>query len=108
MDTTQYAEGQFISPELVKNSKSKKVYIAGDAEIVQGKFGDKLEVDVELDGKKKRWGLNRDQVKALHEFGKDSKLWVGKWVSLKVVNIGGKETVVAIPEQDSTEEVISD
>jgi len=106
MDTTQYAEGQFITPELVKQSPSKKVYIAADAKIVQGKFGDKLEVAVEMDGRPKTWGLNRSHVKALHVFGKDSKTWVNHWVKLVVVNIGGKEQIVAEPELNKDEVIV--
>ena len=107
MDTMQFAEGQYVNAELLKTSPSKKVYIAGDAKIVEGKFGDRLELPVELDGKPKTWTLNRDQVKTLHQaYGKDSKLWVGKTVKLTPVNLGGKETLVCEPETVKTEEVL--
>lgn len=106
MDTTQYAEGQYINPELVKKSPSKRVYISGDVKVVPGKFGDKLELPVELDGKPKTWGLNRNHVKALHVFGRDSKQWVGKEVKLSVVNISGKEEVIAEPIQNKEEVII--
>ena len=106
MDTTQYAEGQYIGAELLKGSPSKKVYISADAKVVEGKYGDKLELQVEMDGKSKIWGLNRDHVKALQEaYGKDSRGWVGQTVSLRVVTMGGKESVLAIPEKTKTEEV---
>jgi len=105
VDTTQYAEGQFLNPEMVKQSPSKKVYISGDAKVVAGKFGDKLELPIEMDGKQKTWGLARDHVKALQEFGKDSKLWVGKNVNLRVINANGKESILAIPEVVKTEKV---
>ena len=97
MNTEAFGESAYITPELVKLSTTKKVYIAGDAKIVQGKFGDKLELPVEIDNKPKTWGLNRDHVKSLQQFGKDSKTWLGKWVELRVVNNGQKEIIVAIP-----------
>lgn len=97
MDTTQYGESAYLTPELVKNSATKRLYIAGDVKIVPGKFGDKLELPVEIDNKAKTWGLSRDHVKSLQQFGKDSKAWLGKWVEVRVVNNGQKEVIVAIP-----------
>jgi hypothetical protein len=111
MDTSQYGESAYITPELVKQSTAKKVYICGVAKIVQGKFGDKLELPVELDGKQKTWGLNRTVVQALQKFGegkpnpKDDKHWVGKYVELRVINDGTKEIIVAIPVLTQTEAV---
>ena len=105
MDTTQYGESAYITPDLVKQSASKRVYIAGDAKIVMGKFGDKLELPVELDGKQKTWGLNREIVKNLQQFGKDSKAWVGKWVELRIINDNGKEKICAFPIITPTEDI---
>jgi hypothetical protein len=103
MDTSQYGESAYITPELVKFSASKKVYICGIAKVVQGKFGDKLELPVEIDGKQKTWGLNRTLVQALHQFGddkenpKDDKHWIGKWVQLSLKFENGKDVIVASP-----------
>ena len=109
MDTTQFAEGQWINAELIKKSPSKKMYISGDAKIVAGKFGDKLEVPVEIDDKPKTWTVTRDQVKALHTaYGKDSKLWVGKNVNMKVVDVNNKETVIVEPILDVVQELVED
>ncbi len=105
MDTSNFGESAYITPELVKTSTTKRIYIAGDAKIVQGKFGDKLELPVEIDNKPKTWGLNRDHVKALQQFGKDSKQWLGKWVELRVVNNGQKEVIIAIPVLTQTEAI---
>ena len=105
MDTTQYGESVYIAPDLVKQSASRRVYIAGDARIIKGKWGDQLELPVELDGKPKTWGLTRDVVKTLQQFGKDSKQWVGKWVELRVINDAGKDKVMAFPIITPTEEI---
>jgi len=111
MDTKAFGESAYITPDLVKQSATKKVYICGTAKIVQGKYGDKLELPVELDSIAKIWGLNRSIVKALHEFGQgkanptDDKHWVGKWVSLSVIRDGEKELVVATPEIVQVESV---
>jgi hypothetical protein len=106
MDTQEFAEAKFIGVELIKQSPSKKVYISGDAAVVTGQFGDRLELPVELDNKKKTWTLTRDHVKALQEcYGKDSRAWVGQTIGLRVVNVGGKESVLAFPEKVKEEKV---
>ena len=105
MDSTAFGESAYITPDLVKQSTTKKVYITGDAKIVQGKFGDKLELPVEMDMKPKTWGLNRDQVKNLQQFGKDTKLWIGKYVELRVITMNNKDTIVAIPQLIQTETI---
>ena len=103
MDTKAFGESAYITPDLVKQSTTKRVYICGTAKITQGKFGDKLELPVELDGIAKTWSLNRPQVKTLQQFGTgnanptDDKHWVGKWVSLSVVKEREKDVIVATP-----------
>ncbi len=105
MDSTQFGESAYINPQLVKESISKKLYISGDAKIVEGKYGDKMELPVELDNKDKTWGLSRDIVKSLQAFGKDTKTWVGKWVKLTAVKVGDKEQIIAEPIITSAEQV---
>lgn len=110
MDTTRFAEGQFLNPELVKTSPTKKVYITGDAKEETNKFGNpQLTLPVEIDNKNKIWGLRMDHVKALQEaYGKESKAWIGQIISLRVVVVNGKEQLIAIPEasRPSVQEVV--
>jgi len=112
MDTKAFGESAYITPDLVKQSTAKKVYICGIAKIVQGKFGEKLDLPVELDGISKIWGLNRTIVKALQQFGAgkinptDDKHWVGKWVNLSVVRDGEKDVIIATPEIAPVETVV--
>ena len=107
MDTTKYAEGQFINPELVKASPTKKIYVSGDAKEEENKFGNlSLVLPVELDGKAKTWTLRMDHVKALQEaYGKDSRQWVGQTIGLSVVKVNGKEQLIAIPQKAKEETV---
>jgi ribosomal protein L21E len=98
VDTTEFEQGKYLNAELAETSPSKKVYIKADATIVEGKYGRKLEIQVELDGMTKTWNPNIDQVKELNKaFGKDSKLWVGRWVELKVFKVGDQKQISILP-----------
>jgi ribosomal protein L21E len=107
VDTTEFEQGKYLNAELAETSPSKKVYIKSDATIVDGKYGRKLEVQVELDGMTKTWNPNIDQVKELNKaFGKDSKLWVGRWVELKVFKVGDKKQISICPIVIKEERVV--
>ena len=103
MDTQEYGEGSYICVELLRASPTKRVYIRGDPNEVDGKFGPMLELPVELDGKIKKWSLKRAHVISLQTFGagknspKDSRHWVGKYVDLSIVTDGTREIIIATP-----------
>ena len=107
MDTTEFAEGQFLNPELVETSPTKKVVIQNEGTREINKFGNpSFSVNVLLDGKSKAWTLRQDHVKSLRTaFGYDSKFWVGQTINLRVVTLNGKKTIVAIPEVVKVEAV---
>ena len=84
MDTTCFAEGDYITAELVKNSPTKKLVIVDEAKSVPTKFGDRLECTVSIDGKLKKWKLNQASVKNMHQVSVDSKFWVQQVVQLTV------------------------
>jgi len=98
MDVSKFAEGQYINAEIVKNSPTRKLVIVSEGEVVDTKYGEKLEIEVELDKKKKKWKPNVDSMKnMITAWGKDNKAWIGNVVKLKVLSIQGKETVIAEP-----------
>ena len=100
MDTTKYGEGNYINSELVELSPTKKLCILGEGEEELNQYGNaQLKLPVEIDGKKKSWSLSMDNVKNLQQtYGKDSKLWIGQMVSLRVVTMNGKKKIIALPE----------
>lgn len=97
MDATQYGESDFITKEIVNASKTKKCLILGEAKVEQTDFGDKMELPVEIDGKKKRFRPNKDTVKNLiGAWTMETRAWLGKVVNLETKNVGGKEIVIGV------------
>jgi len=98
VDTTRFAEGQNLTVQLVKDSPSKRCVIIGEAQAEETDFGEKLTVQAEIDGKQKKWRMNRDTVKNLRQLGVDSNTWGGAVVNLRIITVNGKESVVGVPE----------
>lgn len=96
MDTRDFAEGDYVTAELVKNSVTKKLVIVDEAKGVPTKFGDRLECTVSIDGKLKKWKLNQASVKNMHQISTDSKFWVSRAVQLMVE----KDKVIGTPILD--------
>ena len=97
MDTTEFSEGQFVTPKLVSDSPVKIAVILGEARPEDTKYGKQLTVNVEFNGKIKVWRLNRDSVKNMQQIGVNSEGWVGKRITFSVVTVGGKERVIGTP-----------
>ena|SRR3990167_3934214 len=95
MDATQYSESDYITADIVKASISKKAVIIGDAKTEETEYGVKLQLPIEIDGKKKNFRPNKDTVKNLIGSWKaETKAWIGKTIDLQVINILGKESVI--------------
>lgn len=107
MNTDEFAEGQYMNPEMVELSPTKKIVIQNEGTREINKFGNpSFTVSVLLDNKSKTWTLRQDHVKSFQSaYGKDSKLWVGQSATLRVVNLGGKKTIVVIPDVVKVETV---
>lgn len=97
MDTTEFAEGEYLTPELVRNSPTKLGVVLNEASGEDSNFGKKLVCLIELDKKKKKWTLNRDSIKNMQQLGTDSRYWVGKAVKFQVFTLKGKESIVGTP-----------
>jgi len=93
-------EGNKLNAEIVKGSLSKRCVIITPGEYKDSEWGLKLELDIEIDGKKKKWSPNKDTLKNIsYAFGEDSAFWVGKVISLSTYVFKGKETVNGMPVQ---------
>lgn len=99
MDTKQYAEPDYITAQLVKESKTQRAIILGDATIKDieyaGKHYERLQVMVELDGRKKSYSPNKDTLKNIHSvLGTESRNWIGRTLRLRVLSINGKDSII--------------
>ena len=98
VDTTRASEGKYVNADMVKDSPTKKCIIIDEGEYVDGDYGEKFQLTVEIDKKQKIWSPNKDSIKNLQEeYGKDSALWVGKIVKLSTLSVRGKITVNGAP-----------
>ena len=101
VDSTEATESKFLNADIVKNSKTKKLVLTGQGEYVEGKFGNKLEVPVEIDGRPKIWSINKDSAINLREaYGTDTKSWIGYVIDLKIVKIQNKDCIIAFASQE--------
>ncbi len=104
VSSKQAMESEYITADLVKESKTKVLVVLEGGEyqkvVFDGKESEKLTLPVEIDGARKTWRPNRDSVKNLNRgFGEPTEDWVGKPVSLDVVSIAGKDSVIATPKK---------
>lgn len=107
MDTTEFSEGAFISPDVVKNSPTKYLVITGEGTAEDTDWGKKLSLPVQIDQRSKTWRPTIDSVKNLQQvLGKDSKLWLGKPIRLMVITAKGKEVVLGVPEMIPPQPVV--
>lgn len=103
VNTTEFAEGQYLNAELIKSSPSKKGVVLDEAQPKKGNYGEQLETTVEIDGKHKKWSLSRDHVKSMNSvLGADSKLWIGAVITFAVTTSKNKEILVVIPQPKTT------
>lgn len=102
MDTSKYAESSFVDVDLIRSSPSKKAVVISEGENKAAEYNgekyEKLELDVEVDGRLKKYSPNRDSVKNLNgAWGTDSKLWVGKVMLLSITKVRGRDCLIALP-----------
>lgn len=99
VDSTQASESDFITADIVKQSPTKKLLVLGEGKYEETDFGERLEIPVEIDGKKKRYRPNKDTVKNLQaKYGKDTKTWLGKVISVQVMSVAGKDSVIGVAQ----------
>lgn len=102
VDVSRAMESKYITAELIKESPTKKCVIIDGGEYVEstydGKTFERFQLNVEIDGKKKIWNVNKDSVKNISaEYGKNSTMWIGKVIQLSTASIKGKDTVIGMP-----------
>ncbi|MAH49120.1 hypothetical protein CMI37_25065 [Candidatus Pacearchaeota archaeon] len=98
VDATKATESEYLNADTVKELSKKKGVITSAGEYQETEWGDKLTMEIEVDGRQKKWRVNRSSAQNLKaEFGVNTDKWVGKVVNLQVINIQGKQSVLATP-----------
>lgn len=102
VDVTQAMEGTYLTCDIVRDSRTKKLVIIDAGEYKQaeynGKSYEKFELTIEIDGKKKNWCPNRDSIKNIAEvYGRSSNLWIGKILQATIGKYNGKDSIIAFP-----------
>ncbi len=100
MDARIFSESDYVSPELVKLSPSKKGVVIGEitSEEVdfKGKKSMKLNIPIEIDGRRKTYRPNKDSIKNIAQIcGFETKGWLGKTLAFNIITVLGKECVLA-------------
>lgn len=104
VDASEYAESQYLTADIVRQSPTKTAVIIGEAKPEETDFGKKMTANIEIDGKRKIWRLNRDTVANLLEVNKETCNWNGITMGLEVKKLGGKDTIIGTPKIKPTEE----
>ena len=95
VDTTKATEGKYVNAEMIKNSPTKKLVIIDEGEFVDGDYGEKFQLTVELDAKQKIWSPNKDSIVNIQDkMGRDSKFWIGTIIKLRTTKVKGKDMVI--------------
>jgi hypothetical protein len=101
MDVSNLLESEWLGVQFVKDSQSKTgvILTPGVEALSKDQQYKNLEVLIEIDGKKKKWKVNKNSLKNLASaWGKDSALYVGHIVKFSIVPLqGGKEGIVGTP-----------
>jgi hypothetical protein len=102
VDATQAMESSFVDVDLIRASTTKRLVVVTEGEYTEGEYQGrkyaKLELDVEIDGKKKKYAPNRDSVKNISQaYTPDTKRWVGKVLLMSITKINGKDCLIALP-----------
>jgi len=99
VDTSQAIESEFLSVEEVKTNPVKDLLIIDEGKFEETQFGNRLCLKVNYAGKVKTWRPNRDTIRNLQELGKDSKDWVGKIISLRIIRARDKDMIIGYPKR---------
>lgn len=100
MDVSKYAESDYVTVQMVKDSPTKKLTILSPAteETYDGKTS--IGFLVEIDGKRKQWKPSKNNLSNLiSKYGTDDTAFISKVVSLSTAkNAQGKEVIVGMPQ----------
>lgn len=99
-DMTEFGEGKYVTPQLVKDSPTRMLVITQPAAIIVDDYKNRRpEFSVNIDARFKLWRPNQKTINNLKmEWGADDGAWVGKRIALRVeMGSNNKEMVVGYP-----------
>ena len=109
VDATKACESDWVNTDLVKTAKIKKAVIMTGGEYKDGKFGERLNIPVQIDGKMKTYSPNRDSASNMKiAWGADTNFWVGKTIELELSNVNGKVIIIARPSIAASHTLVRD
>jgi hypothetical protein len=89
---------KFLSKELVRDSKTKKIVFLNPGIDTKGKWGDAAVFLVEIDSIQTEYTPNSASVTNLgNVWGFDSNKWIGKVADVSIESKDGKEFIIAKP-----------
>lgn len=108
VDATQAMESSFVDVDLIRSSPSKRAVIVSEGEYKQAEYNGekymKLEIDVEVDAKRKKYAPNKDSVRNISgAYGVNTKNWIGQIVMLSITKVRGRDCLIALPMSTKTE-----
>lgn len=99
VNVTEAMESKYLTAEAVENSPSKQCVILTEGEYIEGQYGKRLTLKVNLDKKEKIWQPNKETVKSLSDvYTTESDNWVGKKVFLGIKELNNKILVIGTPD----------
>ena len=101
VDSTEATESDFVSVDMVKGLEKPQLVILGGGDYEEGDYGRKLVLPVNIDGREKKWSVNKDSAKNLKQaFGADTVSWVGYIIKLNIIRARGKDCIIALPTNE--------
>lgn len=97
MDTTERAEGNYWTAEVVKAMPTKIGVVIDEAIDRDTDFGKVFCCQVEIAGKVKFWKPNRASIKNMHQIDTDSRKWIGKKVLFVISSDKGRDRLIVSP-----------
>ena len=103
VNARQAAEGKYLKPEHIQKSQNKVAVITDEGEYQDSNWGKQLMLGIQFNKLSKVLRLNQRSAQALvNAYGEDTTDWVGQKIVLGVVDISGKDSIVAKPEGDNS------
>lgn len=103
-DITQATESSYLTADIVESSPTKQAVIISGGGYEDGDYGKRLSMKVNIDTKEKKYSPNRTSAKNMQNaWGNETDAYVGKRISLQVLETGGKKSIIAVPMKDAVE-----
>lgn len=105
VDSTKACQGEYVNVDMIQDLTKKKLIITNEGSYELGDYGEKLTLQVEINGQAKKWSPNKDSCRSMREaYGSDTKAWVGYIIDLQIIKNRGKDSIMALPTKNLQKE----